>query len=359
MVRDVVVGGGAPVVVQAMTKVDPHDARAVARQADELYDLGARIVRVAVPDRRAAEALAEVVRRARAPIVADIHFAPGLALAAIAAGVHKVRVNPGNLRGGEDAVRAVARAASARGVPIRVGANSGSLPKGDLPADRGRALAEAVIAECRAFERVGFTDIVVSAKGNDVASTVAAGRALAHETDYPLHVGLTAAGPPSCARVKSAIGIGSLLADGIGDTIRVSYTGPPHEEVRAAYEILEAVGLERSGPEIVSCPTCGRCGTDLAATVESVREALAGLTAPITVAVMGCEVNGPGEAAGADVGLACFGGGGYLFAGGEKIRRVREDAMVAALVELATKVAAEAELGRVEHAPALSRKDAP
>jgi (E)-4-hydroxy-3-methylbut-2-enyl-diphosphate synthase len=258
---------------------------------------------------------------------------------AIEAGVHKIRVNPGNLRGGEEAVRAIARAAGNRGIPVRVGANSGSLPKEAAGEERGHALARAVIEECRMFERAGLRDIVVSAKGSDVVSTVAAGRLLAAETDYPIHVGLTAAGPSDLARTKSAAALGALLADGIGDTIRVSYTGPPHEEVLAAHEILEALLLERTRPEIVSCPTCGRTRVDLVRIVAEVREALKGCREPIRVAVMGCEVNGPGEAADADVGLACFEGGGFLFSGGRKIARVGADRMVAELVALVREAA--------------------
>jgi len=320
--------------------VDPHDAALVARQADELAELGCGLVRLAVPDRAAAEAIAEVRKRSRATLVADIHFDPRLALAAIEAGAHKIRVNPGNLRGGAEAVRAIAGAATARGVPIRVGSNSGSLGPHADGIGRGEALARAVLEECRAFEAVGFTALVVSAKGSDCVSTIAAGRALARETDYPLHVGLTAAGPESLARAKSAVAIGALLADGIGDTIRVSYTGPPHEEVRAAYEILGAVGLGKPGPEVLSCPTCGRTRVDLVRAVEAVREALRDVKTPIRVAVMGCEVNGPGEAREADVGLACGRSGGYLFARGERLRRVDEGEMVAALVEEALRRAA-------------------
>jgi (E)-4-hydroxy-3-methylbut-2-enyl-diphosphate synthase len=224
-------------------------------------------------------------------------------------------------------------------VPIRVGANSGSLPKDAHGNDLGEALAKAVLAECRAFEAVGFTDLVLSAKGSDCASTVAAGRVLARETEHPIHVGVTAAGPENLARAKSAIGIGSLLLDGIGDTIRVSYTGEPHAEVAAAYDILDAIGLGRGGPEVISCPTCGRTRVDLLRAVEAVQRSLAGIDAPIRIAVMGCEVNGPGEARDADVGLACAKNGGYLFAKGQRLRRVDEDEMVGALLEEAKRVA--------------------
>ncbi len=329
-----VLGGGRPVLVQSMTKVPPHDVDAVVRQADELTELGCHLVRLAVPDRKAADVIAEVRSKSRATLVADVHFDPRLALAAIEAGAHKVRVNPGNLRGGEEAVKRIADAAGNRGVPIRVGANSGSLPR-DLAAEEiGRALAEAVLRGAHMFERAGFHDLVLSAKASDAVATIAAARVLAKETDYPLHLGVTAAGPPALARARSAVGIGAVLADGIGDTIRVSYTGPPHEEVRAAYEILEAVGLGPEGLRILSCPTCGRCRVDLARAVENVRKALDGLDAPLTIAVMGCEVNGPGEARTAHVGLACAKEGGFLFARGKKLRRVGEDVMVEALVEL-------------------------
>jgi len=343
---EVPIGAPHPVVVQSMAKVDPHDAEAVARQADELAELGAGLVRLAVPDKAAAEAIAEVRRRSRATLVADIHYDPRLAIAAIEAGAHKIRVNPGNLRGGEDAVRAIAEAAARSRVPIRVGANSGSLS----PAFRdrastgteapGEALALAVLEGCRAFERANFRELVVSAKGSDVISTIGAARLLAARTEYPVHIGLTAAGIPELAWAKSAVAIGALLAEGIGDTVRVSYTGPPHEEVAAARAILEAVGLVRSGPEIVSCPTCGRTRVDLVRAVEAVREALRDLAVPLRVAVMGCEVNGPGEARDSDVGLACGREGGWLFARGERLRRVREAEMVQALVELAREEAA-------------------
>ena len=350
--------------MQSMVKVDPHDAQLVARQADELTEIGAGLVRLAIPDRKAAEAIAEVRRRSRATLVADIHFDPRLALAAIEAGAHKIRVNPGNLRGGEEAVKAVARAAGEKGIPIRVGANSGSLPERQpqsaqrtqsnringerresepsvesVPSVAG-SLARAVLAAAAEFERAGFEDIVLSAKGSDVMSTVAAGRMLAKETDYPIHVGVTAAGPPSLAWAKSAVGIGALLVDGIGDTIRVSYTGDPKDEVSAGLAILDAVGLGRTdAPEIISCPTCGRTRVDLVRTVAEVRKALNGLSAPVRVAIMGCEVNGPGEAREADVGVACGRGGGVLFAKGERLRRVDEKDMVAALVDLAGEVA--------------------
>jgi (E)-4-hydroxy-3-methylbut-2-enyl-diphosphate synthase len=338
-----------------MVKVDPHDPEAIARQADELAEMGAGLVRLAIPDRKAADAIAEVRRRSRATLVADIHFDPRLALAAIDAGAHKIRVNPGNLHGGAEAVTAIARAASEKGIPIRVGANSGSLPRvasgsasaatrrGEdaAPGEKGKALAQAVLDAAAEFERAGFRDIVLSAKGSDVLSTVEAGRALAKETDYPIHVGVTAAGPPSLAWAKSAVGIGALLVDGIGDTIRVSYTGDPKEEVSAGFAILDAVGLGRTdAPEIISCPTCGRTRVDLVRTVDEVRKALNGLSAPVRIAIMGCEVNGPGEAREADVGVACGRGGGWLFAKGEKLRRVDEKEMVSALVDLAGEVAA-------------------
>jgi (E)-4-hydroxy-3-methylbut-2-enyl-diphosphate synthase len=360
-----------------MVKVDPHDPEAIARQADELAEMGAGLVRLAIPDRKAADAIAEVRRRSRATLVADIHFDPRLALAAIEAGAHKIRVNPGNLHGGAEAVTAIARAASEKGIPIRVGANSGSLKqpqkarepqmdadgrrcKGEhlsskrsisvhqrssaVAVDAAVALASSVLDAAAEFERAGFRDIVLSAKGSDVLSTVEAGRMLAKETDYPIHVGVTAAGPPSLAWAKSAVGIGTLLVDGIGDTIRVSYTGDPKEEVSAGLAILDAVGLGRTdAPDIISCPTCGRTRVDLVRTVDEVRKALNGLSAPVRIAIMGCEVNGPGEAREADVGVACGRGGGWLFAKGEKLRRVDEKDMVSALVDLAGKVAAKSQ----------------
>jgi (E)-4-hydroxy-3-methylbut-2-enyl-diphosphate synthase len=273
----------------------------------------------------------------RATIVADIHFDPRLATASAPPwrlpGFTRILCAP-------DSIAAIAHAAAARHVPIRVGANSGSLPRDLADREKGDALAEAVLRECRAFEEVGFTDLVVSAKGSDCLSTIAAGRALARKTEYPIHIGVTAAGPESLAWAKSSIGIGALLADGIGDTVRVSYTADPSLEVRAAFDILDALGLGRGMVEVISCPTCGRTRVDLLKAVDEVRVALRALRAPLRVAVMGCEVNGPGEAREADVGIACANSGGYLFAKGERIRRVEERDMVDALVAEVKRAAA-------------------
>lgn len=322
-------------MVQSMVKTDPHDLDAVVRQVNELAELGCGLVRLAVPDRPAASLLREVIRRTDVALVADIHFDPRLAIEALRAGVHKIRLNPGNLRGGGEALRRVVKEAASRGVPIRVGSNSGSVgvPEGrDAESSPAERLARAVIGMCEELDSLDFRDIVVSAKSPYPLEMIEANRILARRTDYPLHLGVTAAGPPSLAWARSAVGTGALLADGIGDTIRVSYTGPPHAEVAAGFRILEAVGLAPGGLRIVSCPTCGRCKADVVALVEEVRKRLSHIESAITVAVMGCEVNGPGEAAEADVGLACTGSGGWIFSGGEKKRSVRKDEMLEVLI---------------------------
>ncbi len=333
-----VIGGGAPVSVQSMAKTDTRDAAATAAQVAALARAGCDLVRLAVPDARAAAALGEIRARLRAegvdvPLCADVHFDHRLALAALEQGVDKLRLNPGNV-GGPDRVRAVAAAARERGVPIRVGVNAGSLEK-DLLYRYGRtpeALVESALRHVSLLEEAGFSAIVVSVKASDVPTTVAAYRLLAERVDYPLHLGVTEAGPGLAGTVKSAVGIGHLLALGIGDTIRVSLTGDPREEVRVGLEILCALGLRRKTLEIVSCPTCGRLEVDLPRVVREVQERLAGLEKPVKVAIMGCAVNGPGEAAEADVGLAAGRGVGMIFRRGTMVRKVREEEMVAALV---------------------------
>jgi (E)-4-hydroxy-3-methylbut-2-enyl-diphosphate synthase len=324
------VGGGAPVSVQSMTKTHTEDVDGTLAQIGRLAEAGCDIVRCAVPTEAAARALAEVVAASPLPVVADIHFSHRLALAALEAGVAKIRLNPGNLRRPE-LVRRVAAAARERGVPIRVGVNSGSLPPGEgaLP----ERMVEGALGQCRLLEEAGFEDLVVSLKASDAATTVAAYRLAAARCDYPLHLGVTAAGPPAAAVVKSAVAIGTLLCEGIGDTVRVSVTGPPEDEVACGLAILEAAGLRQAGIEILSCPTCGRCRTDLRPVVEAVDRALAGRKGPVKVAVMGCEVNGPGEAREADVGLAAGKGGGWIFAAGRKLRKVAREDFVRELVK--------------------------
>lgn len=333
-VRELTIGGGAPVVVQSMTNTDTRDAEATLAQIRRLADEGCEVVRVAVPDNEAVGALAEIVRRAPLPVVADVHFDYRLALGAITAGAAKVRVNPGNI-GGLDRVKAVARAARERGVPIRVGVNAGSLS----PSVRARyggaspeALVESAAEEVGALEEVGFEDIVLSLKASDVVTTIESYRLAAERFPYPLHVGVTEAGPPGTGTVRSAVGIGTLLAEGIGDTVRVSLTGDPGTEVGIAYEILKALGLRERGPVIISCPTCGRCGIDLGAVVSAVQERVKGMTEPVRIAVMGCAVNGPGEAREADFGIAGGREEGLLFRRGEIVAKVPEDRLVEALL---------------------------
>ncbi len=333
-VGGVTIGGGAPVSVQGMTKVPTHETEKVLDQIQRLAAAGCEIVRVAVPDQRAVRALAKIKASSSLPVVADIHFDYRLALEALEAGADKLRLNPGNI-GGPERVEKVVRAALARKVPIRVGVNAGSLDKA-VRQRYGGVNAEAMVASAlehiRILERLGFHDIVVSLKASDVALTLAAYRLFAAKSDYPLHVGITEAGTKRAGTVRSAVGLGILLNEGIGDTIRVSLTGDPVEEIRVAYEILGALNLRRRGVRLVSCPTCGRCQVDLVPVAEEVERRLKEITEPVTVAVMGCVVNGPGEAREADVGLAAGQGAGVIFRKGEKLRKVPEDRMVDELV---------------------------
>ncbi len=329
------VGGGAPVSVQSMTKTHTEDVAATVRQIRELEDLGCQIIRVAVPTRKAASAIASIKKEIRIPLVADIHFDHNLALEAIRSGADCIRINPGNMRSRDD-VEAVVRAAKDAGVSIRVGVNSGSVRPRD-GSDSGDAdlvmlMVDAALRHCEFIESVGFRDLIVSLKASDVMSTVEANRAFAAKCDIPLHLGVTEAGTIESATVKSAVGIGALLAEGIGDTIRVSLTGPPHDEVRIGHDILRAVGLERGGVDSISCPTCGRCEIDLAGLVAEVRRRMPRVDVPLKVAVMGCVVNGPGEAAEADVGVAGGKGFGFVFRGGRKLRKVPEERLAEELL---------------------------
>jgi (E)-4-hydroxy-3-methylbut-2-enyl-diphosphate synthase len=328
-------GAGAPVRIQSMTKTDTLDVGATVRQVRALERAGCEIVRVAVPDHGALASFAKIRERVSLPLVADIHFDHRLAIACIEAGADKVRVNPGNI-GGTARLQEVARRAGERGCAIRVGVNAGSLEK-DLQQKHGgatpAALVESAVRAVRDLEAVGFRAIVVSLKASSVLHTIAAYRLAARALRYPLHLGVTEAGWGLAGIVKSAVGMGALLADGIGDTLRVSLTDSPVEEVRVAREILSAVGLRREGVEIISCPTCGRCGIDLQGTARAVRRSLADIREPLTVAVMGCPVNGPGEAKAADVGLAGGRGKAVIFSRGKILRTVPESHMVAALTE--------------------------
>ena len=335
-VGGVALGGGAPVSVQSMCNTPTADAGATLSQIRRLASAGCDIIRVAVPDNEAAQAMAQICAESPIPVVADIHFDYRLALACAEAGVSKIRINPGNI-GAPERVRAVAEACRARGIPIRIGINAGSLEKRLLEkygAPTAEALVESAADHAELLERFGFTDICLSLKASSVPLTVAACRLAAQRFPYPLHLGVTEAGTSFQGTVQSAVGIGALLLDGIGDTIRVSLTADPVEEVRAGIAILKAAGLRKSGAKVVSCPTCGRTQIDLIAAANEVERRLSGCTRDITVAVMGCVVNGPGEAREADYGLAGGKGEAALFRRGEVLGKVPEAGMVDALMDL-------------------------
>lgn len=327
------IGGSAPIAVQSMTNTRTADAAATVAQIKALAAAGCDIVRLAVPDMAAAETLGEIVRAVDVPLVADIHFDYRLALEAIRQGIAALRLNPGNI-GGPDNVRAVTAAAKKAHIPIRIGVNAGSLDK-KLLAKYGRptaeALVESALGHVRLLEAEDFYDIKISLKAHDVPLTIAAYRRMSEAVDYPLHLGITEAGTPQSGMIKSAVGIGALLAQGIGDTIRVSLTGDPLVEVKVANEILKSLGLREYGPTLIACPTCGRTSIDLAQIAADVEARLAGVSRPIQVAVMGCVVNGPGEAREADVGIAGGRGEGLVFRKGEVLRRVPEDQLVTEL----------------------------
>jgi len=327
------IGGGAPVSVQGMTKTDTRDVAATTRAVAELAAARCQLARLAVPDAEAVAAFGRIRQGSPLPLCADIHFDHRLALAAIAAGADKLRINPGNI-GSAARVREVAAAARERGIPIRVGVNAGSLPAEVRRRHGGptaAALCEAALSEVAVLEAAGFGDIVISVKAHDVFVTLDAYRLLAAACDYPFHAGITEAGPGRSGLVRSAAGLALLLAEGLGDTLRVSLTAPAVEEVLAGRDILRSLGLV-AGAVIVSCPTCGRCQVDLMRVAEAVAEHLADVERPIKVAVMGCPVNGPGEAKDADVGLAAGPGGAAIFRKGRVVRRVAPEEMVAALL---------------------------
>jgi (E)-4-hydroxy-3-methylbut-2-enyl-diphosphate synthase len=338
------VGSEHPVSVQSMTTTVTADVDATLQQIAELTASGCQIVRVAVPTTDDAEALPAIARKSQIPVIADIHFQPKYVFAAIEAGCAAVRVNPGNIRKFDDQVGAIAKAARAAGVSIRIGVNAGSLdPR--LLAKHGKAtpeaLAESALWECSLFEEHGFTDIKISVKHHDPVVMVAAYRLLAEQCDYPLHLGVTEAGPAFQGTVKSAVAFGALLAEGIGDTIRVSLSAPPVEEVKVGIAILESLGLRERGLEIVSCPSCGRAQVDVYTLAEEVTSGLEGLNVPLRVAVMGCVVNGPGEAREADLGVASGNGKGQIFVRGEVIKTVPEGQIVETLIEEALRLADE------------------
>ncbi|HEU5299024.1 MAG TPA: flavodoxin-dependent (E)-4-hydroxy-3-methylbut-2-enyl-diphosphate synthase [bacterium] len=342
-VGKVEIGGGAPVSVQSMTITDTRDIEGTLVQIYALAAEGCEIVRLAVPDAAAAEALAGIKPRSPLPIVADIHFDHRLALAALEAGVDKLRINPGNI-GSRARTRIVARAAKERGVPIRIGANIGSLSKATLRRfgrPSAEALVDSALEDVKVLQDLDFHDIVISVKASEVPMVIDAYTMIAAQVTYPLHVGVTEAGTAWAGGIKSATGIGTILARGIGDTIRVSLAADPVEEVKVAFEILKSLGLRTRGVQLVACPSCGRAEVDIIAIAQEVERRLARIDAPVKVAVMGCAVNGPGEARMADLGIACGRGMGLLFKGGKIIASLPEDRLVDALMEQVALVAQE------------------
>ncbi|MGW6740662.1 flavodoxin-dependent (E)-4-hydroxy-3-methylbut-2-enyl-diphosphate synthase [Streptomyces sp. NPDC055025] len=341
-VGDVLVGGGAPVSVQTMTTTPTADVDATLQQIAEVTAAGCDIVRVAVPSQDDADALPAVVARSKLPVIADIHFQPRYVFAAIDAGCAAVRVNPGNIRKFDNQVGAIAKAAAAAGVPIRIGVNAGSLdPR--LLAKHGRATPEALVEsalwECSLFEEHGFQDLKIAVKHHDPATMIAANRLLARACDYPLHLGVTEAGPAFQGSIKSAVAFGILLGEGIGDTIRVSLSAPPVEQVKAGCHILSSLGLRPRKLEIVSCPGCGRLQVDIHRLAAQVEAAFDGFPHPLRIAVMGCVVNGPGESREADLGVSCGNGKGQIFRKGQVITTVPEHKIVETLLDEALRLA--------------------
>ena len=336
VVGGVPIGGGAPVTIQSMTNTPTRDVEATVEQIRRLAAAGCEIIRVAVPDMEAAQAVGEIKKQISIPLVVDIHFDYRLALEAVKQGCDAVRINPGNI-GSPDRVAAVAAACKERGVPIRIGVNGGSLEKPLLAKFGGatpEALVESAFGHIKLLEDCDFTDICISLKSSSVPVTMGAYKLMDEKSAYPLHIGVTETGTPKMGILKSAVGIGGLLALGIGDTIRVSLSADPVEEVYAARDILKAAGVRKEGPELISCPTCGRTQIDLIGLANEVEERLKAVDKPITVAVMGCVVNGPGEASAADVGLAGGVGEGLLFKKGEIIKKVPQDKLVDELFRL-------------------------
>ncbi|MFC0107693.1 flavodoxin-dependent (E)-4-hydroxy-3-methylbut-2-enyl-diphosphate synthase [Kibdelosporangium aridum] len=346
MVGSVPVGGDAPVSVQSMTTTLTADVNATLQQIAELTAAGCQIVRVAVPSADDAAALPAIAKKSQIPVIADIHFQPKYVFAAIDAGCAAVRVNPGNIKKFDDRVGEIAKAAADAGIPIRIGVNAGSLDQrllekyGKANAD---ALVESALWECSLFEEHGFTDLKISVKHHDPLVMIAAYRKLSARCDYPLHLGVTEAGPAFQGTIKSALAFGVLLADGIGDTIRVSLSAPPVEEVKVGIQILESLGLRERSLEIVSCPSCGRAQVDVYTLAEQVTAALDGFKVPLRVAVMGCVVNGPGEAREADLGVASGNGKGQIFVKGKVVKTVPESQIVETLIEEAMRLAEEME----------------
>jgi len=332
-IGNVTIGGDAPIVVQSMTNTDTRDVMSTISQIKELEEVDCEIVRLAVPDMQAAQALTEIKKAISIPMIADIHFDHRLALAALEAGVDGLRLNPGNISE-PDEVKAVVKAAGERNVPIRIGVNAGSMPvKGDPGLSTARRMVEAAMEQVKLLESLDFNLIKVSLKAFDVPTTIEAYRDIADKIPYPLHIGITEAGPPRTGIIRSTVGISTLLYMGIGDTIRVSLTAHPREEVIAGYEILKSLDLRQHGPVLVSCPTCGRTEVDLVRIATEVEQQLLKVKKPVKVAVMGCVVNGPGEAKDADVGIACGKGRAVLFKKGKKIKTIEEKDFVKALMD--------------------------
>jgi (E)-4-hydroxy-3-methylbut-2-enyl-diphosphate synthase len=354
MVGNVPVGGGAPVSVQSMCTTLTANVNATLQQIAELTASGCQIVRVAVPSQDDADALPQIAKKSQIPVIADIHFQPKYVFAAINAGCAAVRVNPGNIKEFDDKVKEIAKAASQAGTPIRIGVNAGSLDK-RLLAKYGKAtpgaLVESALWECSLFEEHGFRDIKISVKHHDPVVMIQAYRLLAAQCDYPLHLGVTEAGPAFQGTIKSATAFGALLSAGIGDTIRVSLSAPPVEEVKVGIAILESMGMRQRGLEIVSCPSCGRAQVDVYKLAEEVTAGLTGLEVPLRVAVMGCVVNGPGEAREADLGVASGNGKGQIFVKGKVVATVPESKIVETLIDEAMRLAEQAVENGAQEAP--------
>jgi (E)-4-hydroxy-3-methylbut-2-enyl-diphosphate synthase len=336
-VGKLIIGGNAPISVQSMTKTDTKDVKATVNQIKQLEDAGCEIIRVAVPDMDAAKALGAIKKQIGIPLIADIHFDYRLALEAIAQGVDKLRINPGNIKQ-KDKVVKIVKKAKERNIPIRIGVNSGSVDRKRFGKVTAYSLVESALEHIRILEDLGFFDIIISLKATDVPMTIEAYKLMADKVDYPFHIGITEAGLMWTGSIKSAVGIGSLLAQGLGDTIRVSLTGDPVDEVRIGYEILKVLQLRHFGYELISCPTCARCEIDLIKIAKEVEEKISHFSLPtshflLKIAIMGCVVNGPGEAADADIGIAGGKGVGLLFKKGKIIKKIPEKDLIKALLQ--------------------------
>jgi (E)-4-hydroxy-3-methylbut-2-enyl-diphosphate synthase len=332
-IGNITVGGDAPIAVQSMTKTDTRNITATLAQISELVNCGCEIIRIAVPDNEAAQALSAIKQNSPIPIVADIHFDYRLAIAALKANVDGLRLNPGNISDPEH-ISKVVKAAKEREVPIRIGINSGSLPKASqIYSSTAELMVSTALEQINLLEKLDFNLIKISLKAFDVLTTIEAYRLIASKIKYPLHLGITEAGLPKAGAIRSSVGIGILLHEGIGDTVRVSLSANPREEVYTAYEILKSLDLRQRGPTLVSCPSCGRTEVDILALAQAVDERLKEISKPIKIAVMGCVVNGPGEAKDADIGIACGKGKGVLFKKGEKLRTVDENDFLSALMK--------------------------